>query len=197
MLRRMLGCLIFVTVLGASPALASTISLGVTSPVNVGSAFDVAVQVNDVFGGRAAGDVVVAFGFDVTIGNPSVFHFTNATSGSLFQPLALGTPMVAGFATNPLGIGPGDFSGPLTLAILHFTALQPGVTTIGVTWNSNDLNQGLVFLDLPVNPISAATTVQAVASVPEPSSLILTAPALVFYRRVRRRAKSTRVRWRE
>lgn len=197
MLRRMLGCLILVTALGASPALASTISLGVTSPVNVGSAFDVAVQVNDVFGGRAAGDVVVAFGFDVTIGNPSVFHFTNATAGSLFQPLALGTPTVAGFATNPLGIGLGDFSGPLTLAILHFTALQPGVTTIGVTWNSNDLNQGLVFLDLPVNPISAATTVQAVASVPEPSSLILTAPALVFYRRVRRRAKSTRVRWRE
>ena len=187
MLRRMLGCLALVGAVGVAPALASTISLGVTSPVNVGP-FDVAVRVNDVFVGRGPGDVVVAFGFNVTIGSPSFFHFTNATAGSLFVPLALGTPMVAGFAANPLGIGPSDFSGPLTLAILHFTASQPGVTTIGVTWDSSDLNQGLVFLDLPVNPIAATTTVQAVAAVPEPSSLMLTASALVFYRRVRRRA---------
>ena len=94
--------------------------------------------------------------------------------------------MVAGFASNPLGIGPGDFSGPLVLATLHFHALHAGSASLGVTWDSNDPNQGLVFLDLPYNAISAATTVQAVASVPEPTTLLLTAPALAFCR-VRRR----------
>ena len=111
MIRRTVAAVILMCALGATPALASTISLGVTSPVNAGSSFNVVVQVNDVFGGRAPGDVVVAFGFDVTIGDPGLFQFVGATVGPLFAPLALGTPMVAGFALNPLGIGPADFSG--------------------------------------------------------------------------------------
>src|SRR5262249_18153067 len=126
-----------------------------------------------------------------TVSDPGLFQFTGATVGPLFGDLALGTPMVAGFASNPLGIGPGDFSGPLILATLHFNALHAGSSSIGGTWDSSDLNQGLGFLGLPrvdglspVNPISAATTVQAVATVPEPSSLLLTAPTLVLLRRV-------------
>ena len=179
---------------GRAPALASTISLGVTSPVNAGSAFDVTVQVTNVFAGRAVGDVVVAFGFDVTIGNPGLFQFVGATVGPLFVPLALGTPMVAGFALNPLGIGPGDFSGPLTLATLHFNALRAGGSSIGVTWDSADLNQGLVYLDLPFGAIAASTDVRAIASVPEPSTLVLMiAPALG----VLARARSARLRRRE
>ena len=143
MIRPTVAAVVLMCALGATPALGSTISLGVTSPVNAGAAFDVAVRVTDVFGGRAPGDVVVAFGFDVTIGDPGLFHFVGATVGPLFAPLALGTPMVAGFALNPLGIGPGDFSGPLTLATLHFNALHAGGASIGVTWDSSDLNQGL------------------------------------------------------
>ena len=138
--------------------------------------------------------MVVAFGFDVTIGDPGLFQFVGATVGPLFAPLALGTPMVAGFALNPLGIGPGDFSGALTLATLHFNALRAGGSSIGVTWDSSDLNQGLVYLDLPVGAISASTNVRAVASVPEPSTLVLMiAPALG----VLERARSARLRRRK
>ena len=191
MMRRTVAVVILMCALGATPALASTISLGVTSPVNAGSAFDVAVQVTNVFAGRAVGDVVVAFGFDVTIGDPGLFQFVGATVGPLFAPLALGTPMVAGFALNPFGIGPGDFSGALTLATLHFNALRAGGSSIGVTWDSGDLNQGLVYLDLPVGAISASANVRAVASVPEPSTLVLMlAPAIS----VLERARSARLR---
>jgi hypothetical protein len=186
MVRWTFAVLAMIGALGATPARASTISLGVGSPVSVGTPFDVVVQVNDVFGGRASDDVVVGFGFDVTIGNPALFQFVDATVGPLFTPLALGTPMVAAVATSLLGIGPADFSGPLTLATLHFTALQAGTATIGVTWDSGDLNQGLVYLDLPYGAIAASTDVRAVTSVPEPATLLLVlAPALGVARRRR------------
>lgn len=171
--RRMVAAVVLCCALGATPARASTIALGVSSQVNAGLPFDVLVQVSSVFAGRALDDVVVAFGFDVTIGDPGLFQFTGATVGALFSPLALGTPAVAGFAINPLGIGPGDFSGPLTLATLHFTALHAGASSIGVTWNSSDLNQGLVYLDLPFGAIAASASVRAVATVPEPSTVLL------------------------
>jgi len=186
MFRRLFVCLAFYCVLGVAPAWASTISLGVTSPVPAGSTFDVTVRVTDVFAGRASGDAVVGFGFDVTIGDPGLFQFTGATVGPLFGALALGTPMVAGFASNPLGIGPGDFSGPLVLATLHFHALHAGSALLGVTWDSSDLNQGLIYLDLPYNAISASTLVQSTASVPEPTSFALTATALLVVRRLSR-----------
>ncbi len=189
MIRRLFAIFALVSALGATPALASTISLGVNSPVNAGSVFDVVVQVDDVFGGRAPGDTVIGFGFNVTIGNPALFQFVDATVGPLFSPLALGTPMVAGFANNPLGIGPGDFSGALRLATLHFRALQAGTGTIRVTWDSNDLNQGLVYFDLPSGAISASTSVRAVAAVPEPTTLLLVlTPAIALARRARSRS---------
>jgi hypothetical protein len=171
--RRVFAAVVLCCAIGATPARASTITLGVASPVNAGSPFDVLVQVSDVFVGRALDDVVLAFGFDVTIGDPGLFQFTGATVGPLFSPLALGTPAVAGLAVNLLGIGPGDFFGPLTLATLHFTALRAGGSSIGVTWDSGDLNQGLVYLDLPYGPIAASTDVRAVATVPEPSTVLL------------------------
>ena len=182
--RRLFATAVLCCALGATPARASTITLGVTSPVNAGSPFDVVVRASDVFVGRAPDDVVVGFGFDVTIGDPGLFQFTGATTGPLFAPLSLGTPMVAAFALNPLGIGPGDFSGPLTLATLHFSALRGGTGAIGVTWNSADLNQGLVYLDLPVGAISASASVTAAAVVPEPATLVLVwAPAAALLRR--------------
>jgi hypothetical protein len=186
MIRRMAAAVVLMGALGATPALGSTISLGVTSPVAAGSSFDVLVQANDVFAGREVDDVLVAFGFDVAIGDPGLFQFTGATVGPLFAPLALGTPMVAGFALNPLGIGAGDFAGPLTLAALHFNALRAGGSSIGVTWDSSDLNQGLVYLDLPFGAISSSTDVRAVASVPEPSTMLLVlAPTIAALRRSR------------
>jgi hypothetical protein len=170
---------ILVSLIVALPAEASTISLTPASPPISGSTFDVLVQVTNLFSGRAPDDTLLAYGFDVNIGNSSIFNFLGETPGPLFDDLPIfgGIPMVAGIATSPLGIGPSDFTDPLTLATLHFTALKSGTTSISVTWDSSDPNQGLVYFDLPYGPISGSVSITAV---PEPSTLFLFAPAAVL-----------------
>jgi hypothetical protein len=73
---------------------------------------------------------------------------------------------------NLFGVGPSDVTELLTLATLHFDALGAGTTTIGATWDSSDLNQGLVYFDLPYGGIDGSKTVTA-ESVPEPSSILV------------------------
>jgi hypothetical protein len=160
---------------------AETITLNVTDIVTAGSPFDVLVQVNGLFDGRTPGDTLLAYGFNVTVGNSSIFNYTGETAGTLFDDLTIpgGNPMVAGIAQNLFGVGPSDFTQPLTLATLHFDALGAGTTTIGVTWDSSDLNQGLVYFDLPYGGIEASKTVIS-ESVPEPSSILITATGLAF-----------------
>ena len=158
---------------------AATLTLDVIPPVTVGSPFDVQVEVTNVFAGRPSGDTVVAYGFNVTTSNPAVVSFLGEDSGPLFDDVSFlfgGTPMVAGFATAPAGVGAGDFTEPLVLAILHFQRLTAGPATIGITWDGNDPNQGLFFSDtLPTAPIDARATI---SGVPEPGSLSLSALAL-------------------
>jgi hypothetical protein len=167
-------------------ARAESISLIVTPPVTVGKPFDAAVQATDVFAGRDPLDALLAYGFNVTVGDTSIVQYLGETPGPLFDDLLLGTPMVSGTAKSLLGLGPGDFIEPLTLAILHFNALRIGTTNIGVTWDSSDLNQGLVYLDLPYGPIDASTRVTAT---PEPATMLLVAPALGLLSAVRRRKR--------
>jgi hypothetical protein len=160
----------------AAPAHASTISLLATSPVQTGSAFDVIVQVSDVFSGRDPSDLLVGFGFNLAVGNPSIFQFLGATAGLLFFDFSgfPGGPTVAAIASNPAGIGPADFSGPLTLATLHFKSLLPGASSIGVTADLSDPNQGLIYAFLPYGGLSGSTNVTSVAAtVPEPLPLLL------------------------
>jgi hypothetical protein len=165
----------------AVPVHASTISLLTTSPVQSGSAFDVIVQVSDLFSGRDPSDLLVGFGFNLAIGNPSIFQFLGSTVGSLFFDLSAfpGGPTVAAIASNPAGIGPGDFIGPLTLATLHFKSLLAGASSIGVTADLSDPNQGLIYAFLPYGGLTSSTNVTSVAStVGEPSTLLLTCLAL-------------------
>jgi hypothetical protein len=163
------------------PGYAETITLNVADTVTAGSPFDVLVQVNGLFDGRTPDDTLLAYGFNVTVGDSSIFDYTGETAGTLFDDLLIpgGNPMVAGIAQDLFGVGPSDFAGPLTLAILHFDALGAGTTTIGVTWDSTDLNQGLVYFDLPYGGIDASKTVTS-ESVSEPSSILMSAIGLGF-----------------
>lgn len=184
-------CLTFVA-LGAAamPAHASSISLALLGTVSPGSSFDIAVQANDVFAGRAPDDVLLGYGFNVAIGNGAVVQYLSETAGPLFDDLPIPGLTASGIATNLLGIAPGDFVGPLTLATLHFKTLALGSSSIGVTWDPSDLNQGLVYLDLPYGAIEASTRVIAAAAVPEPATLVMLTSGLVAVVRARRRYNS-------
>lgn len=161
------------------PAHAETITLNVADTVTAGSPFDVLVQVNGLFDGWTPDDTLLAYGFNVTVPNSSIFNYAGETAGPLFDDLLIpgGNPMVAGIAQNLFGVGPADFIGPLTLATLHFDALETGTTTIGVTWDSSDLNPGLAYFDLTSGGIEASKTATS-ESVPEPSSILMSATAL-------------------
>lgn len=163
----------------AFTAQAATVTLNYSSAVTPGSSFDVTVQVSGVFTGLNSSDALLAYGFNVNVGNAAVIVFTGSTAGALFTDTSGqfgGVPQVAGVATN-FGLSAGDFTQPLTLATLHFLTLSGGTTTLGVSTSANDLNQGLTYFLAATQPISASGTVQAVGGVPEPGTLMLSAGA--------------------
>jgi hypothetical protein len=99
--------------------------------------------------------------------------------------------MVIGFSTNLLGIGPGDVSGPLTLAVLHFKALVAGLSGISVVGDSFP-DTGLVFAELPYESFNQSVNVSAAAAAPEPASLVLFGTVLLGIAFARRRSARTR-----
>ena len=182
--------------LGTLPARASSISLSPSSPVIAGSTFNVDVLVNNVFDPPHALDILVGFGFNVAVDAPAIFQYVNATIDPLFDDASFpGSPDVFAFTHDPLGIA-APFVGPLRLATLHFLAVAPGITSVRVTSDLSDLNQGLFFAppdpfdDLPPNAdITGAVRVTASAApVPEPTTLLLMTPLAGFLRRRKRRA---------
>jgi hypothetical protein len=166
---------VFALALAASlvPAQASVISLNLLSTPQVGSSFDVAVQLTGAFSSNP-GDAISSYGFNVTVGNPAVVSYTSETSGGLFTNLSgiFGpTPQVAGFATSGF-LEAGDFTEALTLAVLHFFLKSPGSSTISISADLADLNQGLYYLDAGQTAVSASTTVGTGAATPEPGTIL-------------------------
>jgi hypothetical protein len=77
-------------------------------------------------------------------------------------------------------LGPGDFTEPLTPAILHFSTVGSGPTTIRVSGDpSVNPNQGLVYFS-GSDSLTASTRVTAAAAVPEPNTIGLAGGALLL-----------------
>jgi len=149
----------------AAPARADVISL--SAPTVSSGLFDVLVNLTDVFGSPHNGDFFLGYGFDISFDN-SVVSYLGETPGALFTDLSGNagiTAQVAGIATNIL-IGPGDFIEPLNLAVLHFGTTGLGPTTIAITGDTSNLDQGLIYLT-GSDPISASASLTAV---PEPNA---------------------------
>src|SRR5262245_1192928 len=177
----------------ASPAAAASIT--VSGPSIVSGSFDVLVTATNLFAGRdPSTDLIISYGFDVTVSNGSVLSFTGATSGPLFDPAtsAPGTDVFgAAFGQSGFGIEPGAPE-PLLIATLHFTAIGSGPATIFVTSDLNNLFQGLQFFGDPFQEsIAGNVSVRAVVptAVPEPATLVLSVMGLTAAAIRRRKVK--------
>ncbi|HEY1241810.1 MAG TPA: hypothetical protein VGF16_14700 [Bryobacteraceae bacterium] len=159
---------------GILPSRAETISLD--APSQTSGFFDVFVNLTDVFSAPHDADFFLAYGFDVSFDN-SIVSYLGETPGALFTDLSANpgiTAEVAGDATNIL-LGPGDFTEPLNLAVLHFETIGVGPTTITISGDISNLDQGLIYLT-GSDPISASASF----GVPEPSALWLLSLSLLI-----------------
>jgi hypothetical protein len=160
----------------AAPAGAELIT--VSAPAAPNGSFDVLVNLTDVFSPPHDADFFLGYGFDVSF-DTSILSYLGETPGPLFTDLSANPGImaqVAGVATSVL-LGPGDFVEPLNLAVLHFATAGLGPTTITITGNTSNPDQGLIYLS-GSDPISASTSLTAV---PEPNSaLLLSLVALVL-----------------
>lgn len=186
-MKKLFSILALVGAAAVAPAFAGTITFD--APTTVSGPFDVYVNLTNVFEAPHVDDFFLAYGFDLTF-DSTVLSYLGQTPGALFTDLS-GNPgigaQVAGVATN-LFLAPGDFTEPLTLAILHFGVVGTGPTTLSISGNTDNPDQGLFYL-IATDPISANLQVSAVSpsAVPEPGTTALLGAGLAVLGLVRKR----------
>lgn len=175
---KLITAVLLVSMALVAPAAASVISL--SAPNNAKGFFDVVVNVSNVFAPPHDSDFLLGYGFDLSF-DSSKLLYVGESAGALFLDLS-GNPgigaQVAGIATNIL-LGPGDFTEPLNLAVLHFEVIGLGPTTVAISGDPSNPDQGLLYLT-GADPIAASTTFTAV---PEPGMLSLFGLGVVALRR--------------
>jgi len=148
-------------------AQAATVTLTPAGPAQAGGGFDLLIGLSDPFGGLAADDELLSFGFRLS-------YDSTQLSFSSFTPAAgwdNDSPWL-GAGTFGASIFPGVASagqGSLLLGTLHFDALQGGLTTIGLVTDAGNLNHGLNYLWSNPQALNASLQL-AVSAVPEPAS---------------------------
>jgi len=176
---------LFLALASLVPGRAEIITLD--APSETGGLLDVSVNLTDVFSSPHNTDAFLGYGFDVSF-DSSVVSYLGETSGALFDDLSDNPGIsaeVAGVASSIL-LEPGDFTEPLNLAVLHFQVIGVGPTTISISGDVSNLDQGLIYLS-GSDPISASL------AVPEPNGLWLLSLGLLLpagWRRMRSQSRS-------
>ncbi len=146
---------------------ADAATISVSGP-SVGSLIDVTVQATNLFAGRdPLTDGIIAYGFNISISDPTKLQYLGATSGPLFDAATTqpGTDVFG--AASGFGIFDPVVE-PLLLVTLHFGAVGVGPTDITLSSNLANAFQGLQYFNRPFQEdISGKLSVTAV---PEPST---------------------------
>jgi hypothetical protein len=188
MMKRFISMFLFVSLFVGSHAHALSIQLTSSDyDISVGESFTVDVIATGIFD-NVFFDELIAFGFDVTVLNPSLIAYNGATVNSIFwdDSASFMNTDVAG------SVFPGITDNQITLASLGFTATSAGMTTLGVFSDLSDFNEGLIYafngpVDLTTNlEVSIASNS---APIPEPATMLLMGTGIVGLIGARRKKK--------
>lgn len=165
-------------VLGLSGASAGAMSVQLTPSnalVRVGDGFDLVVSIAGAQDAPYAGDEVLAFGFDVDVGNPSLAYWSGAVVANPPFPDDASALFLNTDVAGSVGFGLGVMDDAFTLAVLSFVALAEGSVDLGIVSDLLDLNEGLVYLSGDPQDLTAAlsVTIHPRSSTPVPATLAL------------------------
>lgn len=163
--------LIALMVLPFTSARALTIDLDFSSTTLLpGEIFTMDVIVNDVFDGLDAFEEVLAFGFDVFISDSSLVGFTGATVTSPFLDDLASFPNTDVAGSVFPGIPNDPANNTIQLATITYEALAVGNPSLGITSDTSDSNEGLIYFLAGNVDITAIANVDII---PEPGSVLL------------------------
>jgi hypothetical protein len=160
-----------------------------TTTVTVGDTFTLTVSVYAPFDGLDPLEEILAFGFNAFVSNEAVAAFVGAMVSPPFDDDSGLLPVDVAGSVFP-GIVDDGAGGPVTLAVLSFQALAPGLVDVGtVTDTASDPNQGLFYLLAPVLDLGGTTGITVTPVVPVPAAAWLMVSGIAALGALRRRAR--------
>jgi hypothetical protein len=175
---------------GAQAGAASVQVTPSATSVSVGEFFSLTVAVVAPFDGLDPLEEILAFGFDAFVSNGALAQFVSATVTSPFDDDSPFLPVDVAGSAFP-GIANDGSGDAVTLAVLQFEALAPGLLDAGVvTETMSNPNHGL-FYALAPDPLdlTGSVAISVTEVVPVPAAAWLMVSGLAALGAVRRRAR--------